>query len=120
MHSHLRKYRMTSIHRSCRFHAKAILELEINVFMTTLDIANEKLGWKPVVLAHGLMPTNFKKSRAREDKKSSAWFLTHYFNLGGEDHEVAKEEGDFSYDIPSGKAKKGWCQNDLPYILTPL
>ncbi|MCJ1349250.1 hypothetical protein MMC31_007486 [Peltigera leucophlebia] len=43
-HFHLHKYRMTSTHRGCRFHAKAILELEINAFMTTLDITNEKLG----------------------------------------------------------------------------
>lgn len=87
--------------------------------MTTLN-TNEKLGWKPVVSAHGLPPTKFKKARAKEDKKRSAWYFARYFNLSGEDHKVAKEEGEFIYDIPSGQAMKAWCQNDLPYILTPL
>ena len=94
-HFHLHKYMMTLTHRGCRFHMKAILELEIDAFMTTLDITNEKLGWKLVVSAHGLTPIKFKKAR--------------YFNLGAEDHEISKEEGEFIYDIPSGKAVKAWC-----------
>ena len=94
---HLHKYRMTPTHRGCRFNAKTILELEIDAFMTTLDIINEKLGWKPVVSAHGLTPTKFKKARAKEDKKRSAWYFARYFNLGGEDHEIAKEGGEFIY-----------------------
>ena len=65
-HFHLHKYRTTSTHRGCRFHAKAILELEIDAFMTILDVRNEKLGWKPVVSAHGLTPTKFKKARAKD------------------------------------------------------
>ncbi len=60
-HFHLDKYRMTPNHRGCYFHAKAILELELDAFMTTLDVTNEKLGWKSVVSAHGLTPTKFKR-----------------------------------------------------------
>lgn len=118
-HFQLHKYRMTSTHRGCRFHAKALLELEIDAFMTTLDITNEKLDWKPVVSAHSLTTTKFKKARAKEDKEHSAWYFARYFNLKGEDHEVAKEEGEFIYDLPSGQAMKAWCQNGLPYLLTP-
>lgn len=94
-HFHLRKYMMILTHQGCRFHMKAILELEINAFMTILDITNEKLGWKLIVLAHGLISIKFKKAS--------------YFNLGGEDHEISKEEGEFIYDIPNGKAMKAWC-----------
>ena len=53
-HFQLHKYRMTPTHRGCCFHAKAILELEIDAFMTTLDVTNEKIGWKPIVSAHDL------------------------------------------------------------------
>lgn len=105
-HFHLHKYRTTSTHRGCRFHAKALLELEIDAFMTTLDITNERLDWKPVVSAHSLTTAKFKKARAKEDKERSAWYFARYFNLKGEDHEVAKEEGVFIYDLPSGQAMK--------------
>lgn len=60
-HFYPHKYRMTPTHRDCHFHTKAILELEINAFMNTLDVTNEKLGWKPGVSAHGLTPSNSKK-----------------------------------------------------------
>ena len=108
-HFHLDKYRMTPNHRGCRFHAKAILELELDAFMTTLDVTNEKLDWKSVVSAHGLTPSKFKKARAKDDKKRSVWYFDRYFNLGGEDHEVAKEEGEFVHEVPSGQVMKAWC-----------
>lgn len=88
--------------------------------MTTLDITNEKLDWKRVVSAHSLTPTKFKEACAKEDKKRSAWDLIHYFNLSGEDRKVAKAEGEFMYDKPSGQAMEAWCQNELPYLLTQL
>ncbi len=119
-HFQLQKYRMTATHHGCRFHAKAILELEIDAFMTTLDVTNEKIGWKPIVSAHGLKPTKFQKARAKEDKKRSAWYFDHYFNLCGEYHEVPKEESEFIHDVPSGQVMKAWCQNELPYLLTPV
>lgn len=84
-HFHLHKYRMTSTHRGCRFHAKAILELEIDASMTALDVTNEKIGWKPIVSAHGLTATNFQKARGKDDKKCLVWYFARYFNLGGED-----------------------------------
>lgn len=98
----------------------AILELEIDAFITALDVANEKIGWKPINSAHGLTPTKFQKARVKEDKKRSAWYLARYFNRGGEDHEVAKEEGEFIHDVPSGQVRKTWWQNELPHLLTPL
>lgn len=119
-HFHLHKYRMTPTYSGYRFYAKAILELEIDAFMTTLDVTNEKLGWKPTVSAHGLTPTKFQKACANEDKKRSAWYFDRYFNLSGEGREVPKEEGEFIHDVPSGQAMKAWCQNELPYLLTPL
>ena len=101
-HFHLHKYRMTPTHSGCRFHARAILELEIDGFMTTLDVTNEKLGWKPIVSAYGLTPTKFQKARANEDKKRSAWYFDRYLNPSGKNCEVPKEEGEFIHNVPSG------------------
>lgn len=84
-HFHLRKYRMTTTHRVCCFHGTVILELEIDAFMTALNVTNQKIGWKPTDSGHGLTSTKFQKARAKEDKKRSVWYFARYFNLGGED-----------------------------------
>ena len=96
------------------------MNLEIEAFMTTLDVTNQRLGWKPVVSAHNLTPKEFKEARVRADKSRLNWYFDRYFNLAGEEIEAAKEEGVFSAQVPSGQEMRAWCQNELPGFLVPL
>ena len=67
-HFHLHKYRMTSTHRGCRFHAKALLELEIDAFMNHLGHHKREVGLKTTSL--GTQPHYYKVARRLVRKRT--------------------------------------------------
>lgn len=88
--------------------------------MTHLDVYNTNLGWQEIIKTFGKSPRDIYAARVKVSRERLETYFSHYFNLSGQAREVARNEGKFDVERPSGELFWKYAKYTLPDEIVPL